>query len=307
MEEKTEPSVLILWDIENLFIPAMKDPELQGRRKEHILLAIAHAIEQTAKKRFGNVGMRIGAISVPRATRGYPAIYARRKIREEMAEIASLGYHVLLVQQTADAADNGIVKIGRALVRTGEFAACVLGTGDGKEPFTTFLRELETFSIPTHVVAYQYVPEAIKQMGVAHSVIAGDVRGVFERLFGQSEDAEEFETEVALQTESIRAVSLRESARKFFQKRDDETIEEPHKRWIEEFIRSMRVKLKRRRTAISHAEIIKYAAECREDIWREPRPDENEMRDLIEGILSFGNLFERGTVYYLSPLFMVSP
>ena len=302
MEEKTGPSVLILWDIENLFIPAMKDPELQKQRKEHILLAIAHAIEQTAKTRFGKVGMRIGAISVPRAKKGYSAIYARRKIREEMADMASLGYNVLLVQQTADAADNGIVKIGRALVKTGEFSACVLGTGDGKEPFTTFLHELKALSIPTHVVSYQYVPETIKQMGASYSIIAGDVRGVLKKLFGSQEDVERFAEEIAPIHETAALVTLRESVRKFFDRKNGEAIPEEHQRWIQKLIPFTKTKNRRKRVGLTHREITDYLMHHRDRIWQEPRPSEDEIRDLLAGLIGFTDLFERGTTYFLNHL-----
>lgn len=302
MGEKAEPSVLILWDIENLFIPAMKDPELQEQQKEHILLAIAHAIEQTAKTRFGKVGMRIGAISVPRTKKGYSAIYARRKIREEMADMASLGYNVLLVEQTADAADNGIVTIGRALVKTGEFSACVLGTGDGKEPFTTFLREMEGLSIPTHVVSYQYVPEDVKEIAKSYSVIAGDVRGVLKKLFGSQEDAERFAEEIAPIHETATLATLRESVRKFFDRKNGEAIPEEHRRWIQELIRFAKTKSGIKRAPLTHREITDYLLRHQDGIWQAPRPSEDEIRDLLAGVIAFTDLFERGTIYFLNCL-----
>ncbi len=170
-----QPKVIILLDIENILFSSLDRAGRRFPRRDFVAL-ILETIREIARG-YGPIGYEYAAIAVPSEEReSLPSDSGWYKTRREIMQLVfvliDLGVHVITVPRGPDAADFALCQIGESVLDDLYVNAVILATGDGNEPFLSFIDKAHEKKKKVCVVAYDRIPKFVKERPVERVLLA---------------------------------------------------------------------------------------------------------------------------------------
>lgn len=285
----------MLFDIENLFYAARKDPGMPSWATPHaILLALVRALKEFARG-LGTVEWKIGACSwIEQRTAD---VHAPRTVLPSYRDVRSClikkGYTVLFVPGGKNAADYALTQTALGFTLAAGIDLCILATGDGREPFPDFITQMLLRGVALRVAAYDYAPENIRMRAdISYGLLGSDVRNLMRMP--------EALVEASDRISARRPRTLRDSVRRYYEAirsgARPSDIPTNHIVWIEQIIRTLRAL-----TDVGTPWELKFseilnALRTYTHRW-DPRPSADELAVLLAECLDKTDLFGKTSVY----------
>lgn len=290
----------ILWDIENLLYTALQDAVLNSHQEHLISFGIAAELEKIAETR-GKIMGRFGVFSLALGPKLDKNLRRRRQESARLRtaqELVNCGYQIMLVPQEANAADQMLTDLGEYLAEKKSVATCILGTGDGREPFPTLATLLLARGIRVHVVSYHLTPAWFRNhSSITTSLIAGSLLSTLERETGVVPVPKRTSEEKSDTTEFL---DLRSSFRSVLENPRARHPVPAHHRWICHAVATLQNACTTKRKGIPYEDLYAALEQSFETFQGEP-PTKEGIKELLLALGRYSDLFGRVTTYLFNP------
>jgi len=170
-----QSKVIILLDLENILFSSLDRTGRRFPRRDFVALILG-AIREIARE-YGPIGYEYAAIAVPSEEREFISndsrwYKTRREIMQLVFALIDFGVHVVTVPRGPDAADFALCQIGASVLDDLYVNAVILATGDGNEPFLSFIDKAHEKKKKVCVVAYDRIPKLVKERPVEKALLA---------------------------------------------------------------------------------------------------------------------------------------
>lgn len=172
MQDFQESKSIVLLDIENLLFSAIDDFGESGILKQDLASYIADLVYDIATT-YAPPRVAYAAISaLSLKGEGYVRSDSYNASRKRAAQITSrlidVGFSMIIVPRKPDAADFALCDMGECALHDPYTTAIILATGDGREPFLTFVDRALNAKKQVCVVGYKGIPRHMRERSVKH-------------------------------------------------------------------------------------------------------------------------------------------
>ncbi|MBI5421042.1 MAG: hypothetical protein HZA35_01880 [Parcubacteria group bacterium] len=172
MTGNIQSKVIILLDLENVLFGSVEGMEQRFTRREFVHNIVAEVRDIALK--YGPIGYEYAAISVPP-----DGGETTSEIIQLVLALSGLGVSIILVPRGDDAADFALCQIGESILEDLYVNAIVLVTGDGHDPFLSFIHKARAKMKKVCVVATNKIPGSVRELSVDQILLAPRLRKRF--------------------------------------------------------------------------------------------------------------------------------
>ncbi len=198
MYGKVSSRVVVLWDVENILYAAHGDFPKALSRKD-LVTRLAKEVKDIAFMHGEHVelcaALSIATIDQSDDETEHRIHKSRRDVVQMSMSLVDSGFSVILVSREPDAADFALCDFGVKAIHDLYVSTIILVTGDGHEPFLSFIDEAKKSGKNVCVVGYDKIPKHVKDRPVKRVLMAKRFRAhnedaLFEGFEGVSEGTE---------------------------------------------------------------------------------------------------------------------